>query len=81
MKKRVCAFIEEEVSRHAKQRAAQEGRSLSALIQDALASYLDNQTKVQRMREVAYQFFCKRPIRLSRKQFNELLKEGSFKSV
>jgi len=39
-KKRVSILIEEEVIRHAKKRAAQEGRSLSDLTQDALVSYL-----------------------------------------
>jgi hypothetical protein len=44
MKKRLSAFIEEEVFRHAKKRAAQEGRSLCALIQDALVSYLSKKS-------------------------------------
>ena len=79
MKKRLSAFIEEEVFRHAKQRAAQEGRSLSALIQDALVSYLSKKKTDPRTREKAYHLFCERPIRLSRKQFKEILKVETFK--
>jgi hypothetical protein len=79
MKKRLSAFIEEEVFRHAKQRAAQEDRSLGALIQDALVSYLSKKRTDPRTQEKAYQFFCERPMRLSREQFKEVLKKESFK--
>jgi hypothetical protein len=79
MKKRVSAFIEKDLFRHAKQRAAQEGRSLGALIQDALVSYLSKKSNDPRTREKAYQLCCERPMHLSRNQFNELLKEESFK--
>jgi len=44
MKKRISSSIEEEVISEANQRAAQEGRSLSALIQDALVSYLSKKS-------------------------------------
>jgi hypothetical protein len=79
MKKRVSILIEEEVIRHAKRRAAEEGRSLSDLTQDALVSYLSGKVSDPRKREGAYQLFCEQPMRLSRKQFNEILKEENFK--
>jgi hypothetical protein len=79
MKKRVSILIEEEVIRHAKKRAAQEGRALSDLTQDALVSYLSEKVPDPRKREEAYQLFCEQPMRLSRKQFNEILKEENFK--
>ncbi len=79
MKKRLFIFIEEEVIRHANQRAAQEGRPLGALIQDALVSYLSKRMTVRGKREEAYQLFCEQPMRLSRKQFKEVLKEENFK--
>jgi metal-responsive CopG/Arc/MetJ family transcriptional regulator len=79
MKKRISSSIEEEVISEANQRAAQEGRSLSALIQDALVSFLSKKKTDPRTREKAYQFFCERPMRLSRKQFKEVLKKENFK--
>jgi hypothetical protein len=81
MKKRFSAFIEEEVIGNAKKRAAQEGRSLSDLTQDALVSYLSEKVPDPRKREEAYQLFCEQPMRLSRKQFNEILKEENFKPL
>lgn len=58
-------------------RAAEENRSLSDLTQGALVSYLTQQRPGPRRREEAYQLFCCRPIRLSKKQFQEILKEDS----
>ncbi|HXZ39074.1 MAG TPA: hypothetical protein VEL68_23800, partial [Thermodesulfobacteriota bacterium] len=81
MKKRIVILMEEEVVKQAQERASQEGRTLGDLIQDALVSYWGNKEQVQRTREGAYQLFCERPIRVSRKQFNELLKEESFKPL
>ncbi len=81
IKKRVAIFIEEEVIRQANQRAAQEGRSLGALIQDALVSFLSSKVPDSRKREKAYQLFCEQPMRLSRKQFKEILKEETFKPL
>jgi plasmid stability protein len=73
MKKRVSILIEEDVIRHAKMRAAEEGRSLSDLTQDALVSYLSGKVPDPRKREEAYRLFIDRPMRLSREQFREIL--------
>jgi len=79
MKKRIIFPMEEEVVMQAQERAAQEGRTLGDLIQDALICYLSKKRMDPRTQEEAYHLFCERPMRLSRKQFNELLKEESFK--
>ena len=79
MKKRVSILIEEEVIRHSKKRAAEEGRPLSDLAQDALVFYLSGKVPDPRKREEAYQLFCEQPMRLSRKQFKEILREENFK--
>ena len=79
MKKRISILIEEEVISQAKRIAVKEGKPLSDVIQDALISYLSRKRTDPRTREKAYQLFCERPMRLSRTQFNELLKEESFK--
>ena len=40
MKQKIGTLIEEDIMRLAKRRAAEEGRSLSSLIQDAIVRYL-----------------------------------------
>ena len=65
MKKKVGTLLEEDVLRRAKRRAADEGRFLSELIQDALEKYLYASLPEPASRERAYQLFCERPIKLS----------------
>ena len=78
MKKKVGTLIDEEVIRHAKRRAAEESRPLSDVIQDALVSYLSNKVPDPKKRENAYQLFCGQPMRISRKQFKEILEEDTW---
>jgi hypothetical protein len=78
MKRKVGTVIEEEVIKLAKRRAAEENRPLSDLIQDALVTYLSNKVPDPRKREAAYRTFCEQPIRLSRKQFDELVEEDTW---
>jgi hypothetical protein len=78
MKRKVGTLIEEDVIKLAKRRAVEENRPLSDLIQDALVSYLGNKVSDPRIREAAYRTFCEQPIRLSRDQFEELLKEDAW---
>jgi len=61
----------------AKHRAADEGRPMSDLIQDALVSYLSKSIPKPREREAAYQIFCERPIKLSNDQFRGILEEDA----
>jgi len=79
MKKRMSVLIEEDVIRQAKRLAFKEDRPLNTVIQDALVSYLGRKVPDPRTREEAYQLFCERPMLLSRQQFNDILKEDSFK--
>ena len=74
MKKRITILIKAEIIRQAQKRAAQEARPLADLIQDALVSYLSGKTPNPRKREDAYQLFCERPMRRSKKQFEEILR-------
>jgi hypothetical protein len=78
MKRKVGTLIEEEVIKLAKRRAVEENRPLSDLIQDALVAYLSSKVPDPRKREAAYRIFCEQPIRLSRKQFEELLEEDAW---
>jgi hypothetical protein len=79
MKKRVSILIEEEVIRNAKRLSVKERRLLSEVIQDALVSFLNSEVPDLRKRKKAYQLFCGQPIRLSRKQFKEILREENFR--
>jgi hypothetical protein len=78
MKKKVGTLLDEEVIRHAKRRAAEEGRPLSDVIQDALVSFLSDKVPDPKKRENAYQLFCGQPMRISRKQFKEILEEDAW---
>ena len=78
MKKKVGIILDEEIIRQAKRRAAEEGRRLSDVIQDALASYLSDKGLDPKKREKAYQLFCERPIRISKNQFKEILEEDAW---
>jgi len=78
MKRKIGTLIEEEVIKLVKHRAADEGRPLSDLIQDALVSYLSKSVPKPKEREAAYQIFCERPIKLSNDQFREILEEDTW---
>ena len=73
MKQKLGTVIETDVLRRAKRRAADEGRPLSELIQDALDQYLAAGMPSADRREAAYRLFCEQPIRISSEDFREIL--------
>lgn len=75
MKRKIGTLLEEEVIKLVKRRAADEGRPLSDVIQDALVSYLNNKLPDPKKREAAYELFCERPMRISKDQLKEILEE------
>lgn len=77
MKRKIGTLIEEEVIKLVKHRAADEGRPLSDLIQDALVSYLSKRVPRPKERDAAYQVFCERPLKLSKEQFQQILGEDT----
>ena len=79
MKKRVAILIKEEVIRRAKRRAAEEGKTLSDVIQDALVSYLSDKVPDAKKRENAYQLFCGQPMRISREQLKKITEADTYK--
>jgi hypothetical protein len=81
VKKRIVIFVEEEVIGQARRFAVKEGRSLSEIIGDALVFHLNQKAREPGKRKHAYQLFCERPMRLTRNQFNEILKEENFKPL
>jgi len=75
MKRKVGTLIEDEVLKLAKHVALKERRPMSDLIQDAIVAYLDKDVPSPHKREKAYQLFCERPSRITRKQLHEIMDE------
>jgi len=78
MKQKVGTLLEEDVLRRAKRRAADEGRPLSDVIQDALETYLSTRAVEPAKRDAAYQLFCDRPMKLTTAQFRAVLEEDAW---
>ena len=74
MKKKIGTVLEEGILTEAKQRAAQEGRPLADILQDALSFYLHEDIEhSDAMR--ACEKFCSHGSSLDRQQIDELLNE------
>lgn len=73
MKRKIGTILDENVLRRAKRRAAEEGRPLSHLIQDAIEHYLSSRSAEPAKRDLAYQLFCERPMKLTSAQFRAVL--------
>ncbi len=78
MKQKVGTVIEIDILRRAKRQAADEGRPLSDLIQDALDYYLAVKMPAPDQREAAYRLFCEQPMRISPEQFREILRTDAW---
>jgi hypothetical protein len=59
----------------AKRKAAEEGRSLSDVIQDALVQYPSAGAASPKEREMAYHLFCERPMKLTPELLRQVLEE------
>lgn len=75
MKKKIGTVIEENTMRLAKRKAAEEGRSLSDVIQDALVEYLRKEAATPKERKMAFQLFCERPMKIPPEQLRYVLEE------
>ena len=75
MKQKIGTIIEENIMKLAKRRTAEEDRSLSDLIQDALVNYLNASATSSKEQDVAYHVFCERPLKLVPEQFRQVLNE------
>ena len=74
MKQKIGTVIEGDVLRRAKRQAADEGRPLCELIQDALDQYLATKMPAPDGREAAYGQFCEQPMWVSPEQLRVILK-------
>ncbi len=75
MKKKVGTVIEENTMRLAKRKAAEEGRSLSEVIQEALVQYLRKEAATPKERRMAFHLFCEQPMKVPSKQLRYVLEE------
>jgi hypothetical protein len=81
MKKKIGTLIEENTMRLAKRKAAEEGRSLSDVIQDALEEYLRKKAAAPKERKMAFQLFCERPMKIPLEQLRYVLEEDMWDRV
>ena len=75
MKKKIGTVIDENTMRLAKRKAAEEGRSISDIIQDALAEYLSKEAATPKERKAAFHLFCERPMKIPPEQLRYVLEE------
>ena len=75
MKQKISTFIDEDIMRIAKRKAAEEGRLLSDLIQDALEQYLRKGAATPKERKMAFHVFCERPMKIPPEQLRYVLEE------
>ena len=73
MKQKVGTVIEAEILRRAKRQAVDQNRPLSDLIQNAMDRYLVSAMPAPSQREAAYSVFCEQPIRITTRQFKEIV--------
>jgi hypothetical protein len=78
MKQEIGTIIDEGIVRLAKRKAAEEGRPLSDLIQDALVQYLSPRAASSKERAIAYHVFCERPMKLLPEQFRRVQEEDAW---
>ena len=75
MKRKIGIFLERGTIWLAKLRAAQEGRPLSHVIEDALVQYLRKQPATLEERKMAFQLFCEQPMKVPASQLRYVLEE------
>jgi hypothetical protein len=75
MKRKVGIVIEQNTMWLAKRKAAEEGRPLSDLVEDALVLYLRKQRPTSAERKMAFHIFCERPMKIPPSQVRYVLEE------
>ena len=80
MKQKVGTLIEEGIMRLAKRKAAEEGRRLSFVFQDALKQYLRTDAATPKERKLAFHLFCEQTMKISPEQLRYVLEEDMWDS-
>jgi hypothetical protein len=75
LKQKVGISIDADILQLTKERAAEEGRPISDLVQAALVRYLWKAATIPNQRKLAYQLFCERPMKVPAKQLRHVFKE------
>jgi len=78
MKQKIGTVLEQSVLKRAKLRAAEQGRPLSDVFQEALERYLSEGLPEPARRDAAYQLFCERPMQLARAHMKAVLEDDSW---
>jgi len=79
MKQKISIVIDAGILRLAKKRAAEEQRTLSDLIQEALVKHLRRDAATPKERKIAYRLFCERPMKVPQKQLRFILNEDMWR--
>lgn len=77
-KEKVGTILDKEVVQLLREKAAQEGRAISEIIQDAVLRYEGNDSSSSEMRLAAVGRFCSKPFNLTAKDIDEILKEDYY---
>ena len=82
MKQKIGTAVEGEIFRQAKERAAREGLTMSAVIQEALEAYASGRPAGADLagRRAAHKAFLERPYRLSPKQWKTVMEDDPWRS-
>jgi len=78
MKQKIGTVLEKGILKRAKLRAAEQGRPLSDVFQEALERYLSEGNPEPERRDAAYQLFCERPMLLAPAQLKVVLESDSW---
>jgi hypothetical protein len=79
MKQKISMVLDADIVRLAKKRAAEEQRTLSDLIQEALVRHLRKDAVTPKKRRMAYHLFCERPMKIPLRQLRYILKEDMWR--
>ena len=77
-KEKIGTILDKEVVKILREKAAQEGRAISDVIQEAVLRYNAAEADEIRMRVEAVKRFCSRPFNLTRKEIDEILEEDYY---
>jgi hypothetical protein len=78
MRHKIGTVLEEGTLRRLKEEAVKEQRPMSAIIEEALTSYLNGSTRHSSVRLAALERLCSRPFKLTRRQLASLLEEDYY---
>jgi len=73
MKTKIGTVIEEDIFKKLKEYSSRENRSISEVIESALANYLKGEQKNSDLRTKAVERFCSNPFKLSDDDWTEIM--------